>query len=103
MQGVRVPVERSLTVTVEAKDEEGNDVRLELEGLTARVAQHETDHLDGMLILDRTDHESRGRRSASSGRSPSFSRLDRLGVAATAPFGADVLERWPSATTSPIC
>jgi peptide deformylase len=59
MQGVRVPVERSLTVTVEAKDEEGRDVRLELEGLTARVAQHEIDHLDGTVILDRTDDESR--------------------------------------------
>jgi peptide deformylase len=59
MQGIRVPVERSLTVTVEAKDEEGRDVRLELEGLTARVAQHEMDHLDGTLILDRTDDESR--------------------------------------------
>ena len=59
MQGVRVPVERSLTVAVEAKNEEGGDVRLELEGLTARVAQHEIDHLDGTLILDRTDDESR--------------------------------------------
>ena len=59
MQGIRVPVERSLTVAVEAKDEEGRDVRLELEGLTARVAQHEMDHLDGTLILDRTDDESR--------------------------------------------
>jgi peptide deformylase len=59
MQGIRVPVERSLAVTVEAKDENGNDVRLELEGLTARVAQHEIDHLDGTLILDRTDGESR--------------------------------------------
>ena len=59
IQGVRVPVERSLAVTVEAKDEEGGDVRLKLEGLTARVAQHEIDHLDGTLILDRTDDESR--------------------------------------------
>src|SRR6187551_2122773 len=59
MQGVRVPVERSLTVAVEAKNEEGGDVRLELEGLTARVAQHEIDHLDGTLILDRTDDASR--------------------------------------------
>ena len=54
-----MPVERSLTVAVEAKNEEGGDVRLELEGLTARVAQHEIDHLDGTLILDRTDDESR--------------------------------------------
>jgi peptide deformylase len=59
IQGVRVPVERSLTVIIEAQDEEGRDVRLELEGLIARVAQHELDHLDGTLILDRTDDESR--------------------------------------------
>jgi peptide deformylase len=59
IQGIRVPVERSLEITVEAKDEEGRDLRLELEGLTARVVQHEIDHLDGTLILDRTDDESR--------------------------------------------
>ena len=59
IQGVRVPVERNLRVTMEARDEHGEDVRLELEGLPARVAQHELDHLDGMLILDRTDDESR--------------------------------------------
>lgn len=59
IQGVRVPVERSLTISVEGQDEEGRVVRVELEGLTARVAQHEMDHLDGTLILDRTDDESR--------------------------------------------
>ena len=59
IQGIRVPVERSVTVTVEAKDEEGRDVRLELDGMTARVVQHEIDHLDGTLIHDRTDDESR--------------------------------------------
>ena len=59
MQRVRVPVERSLAVTVEARDEHGNDLRLRLEGMPARVAQHEIDHLDGTLILDRTDDESR--------------------------------------------
>jgi peptide deformylase len=61
IQGVRVPVERAVTITVEAKNEEGRDVRLELEGLIARVVQHEIDHLDGKLILDRTDDESRRR------------------------------------------
>lgn len=45
---VLVQVRRSLRVTVEA---EGRIV--ELEGLTARVAQHEIDHLDGVLITDR--------------------------------------------------
>lgn len=59
LQGVLVPVERAVSVTVEGKDETGEAVRLELEGLAARVAQHEIDHLDGVLILDLTDPESR--------------------------------------------
>ena len=57
--GVTVPVERPINVTVEAKDERGEDVRLELEGHAARVAQHELDHLDGILILERTTPEAR--------------------------------------------
>ncbi|HEY3050454.1 MAG TPA: peptide deformylase [Gaiellaceae bacterium] len=62
LQGVVVPVERALHVRLEARDPEGNPVTLELEGLPARVAQHELDHLDGVLILDRTTAE--GRREA---------------------------------------
>jgi len=59
LQGVVIPVERHERVTVEAKSPSGEDVRLELEGLPARVAQHELDHLDGILILDRTTQEAR--------------------------------------------
>jgi peptide deformylase len=59
MQGVTMPVERHLRLTLEGQDPEGNPLRLELEGHPARVVQHETDHLDGMLILDRTDGASR--------------------------------------------
>jgi peptide deformylase len=59
LQGVRVPVERSMRVTLEGRDPTGDDVRFELEGLRARVVQHEIDHLDGVLILDRTDEASR--------------------------------------------
>jgi peptide deformylase len=59
LQGVVIPVERHERVTVEAQDAEGKDVRLELEGLPARVAQHELDHLDGILILDRTTPDAR--------------------------------------------
>jgi peptide deformylase len=55
----RVPVERSLSVVLEGQDAAGASLRLELEGLPARVAQHELDHLDGVLILQRTDAESR--------------------------------------------
>ncbi|MCZ7588346.1 MAG: peptide deformylase [Gaiella sp.] len=56
---VRVPVERATKVTLEARDAEGNAVSLELEGYPARVVQHEVDHLDGKLMLDRTDPEAR--------------------------------------------
>jgi peptide deformylase len=59
LQGVLVPVERACTVTVEAKDETGADVRLELVEPGARVVQHEVDHLDGVLIIDRTTPEAR--------------------------------------------
>jgi peptide deformylase len=59
LQGVRVPVERAVGVLLEGKDEHGEDVRYELEGYGARVAQHELDHLDGVLMLDRTDDASR--------------------------------------------
>jgi peptide deformylase len=56
---VRVPVERRPEVTLEGKDVTGAAVTLELEGMPARVVQHEIDHLDGMLIIDRTDPGSR--------------------------------------------
>jgi peptide deformylase len=59
LQGVRVPVERSVTVTLEGKDAEGNGVRWELDEYGSRVVQHELDHLDGVLIIDRTDDEHR--------------------------------------------
>jgi peptide deformylase len=59
LQGVVVPVERNLRITVEGQREDGTDVRLELEELAARVLQHEVDHLDGVLIVDRTAEESR--------------------------------------------
>jgi peptide deformylase len=56
---VRVPVERATSITLEAKDVSGDDVHLDLDGLSARVVQHELDHLDGKLIIDRTDPASR--------------------------------------------
>ena len=62
LQGVVVPVERAVSLRIEARDAEGAPVELELEGLAARVAQHEVDHLDGILIVDRTTPE--GRREA---------------------------------------
>jgi peptide deformylase len=59
LQGVRVPVERSTHLTLQGQDRDGGEVRWELEGLGARVVQHELDHLDGVMILDRTDDASR--------------------------------------------
>jgi peptide deformylase len=61
LQDVRVPVERATRVTIAGQDADRADVSWELEGLAARVVQHELDHLDGVLIIDRTDIESRKR------------------------------------------
>lgn len=57
--GIQVEVERPVAITLSGQDAAGEDLRLEVEGLLARVFQHEVDHLDGVLILDRTDRESR--------------------------------------------
>jgi peptide deformylase len=59
IQGVTVPVERALTLTLVGVDEHGDDVRYELDDYAARCAQHEVDHLDGVLMLDRTTPEAR--------------------------------------------
>ncbi len=59
LQGVLVPVERHVSLTLEAQDVAGAPLRLELDGLDARVVQHELDHLDGVLILERTTPEAR--------------------------------------------
>ncbi len=59
LPGTRVEVERPLAITVTGHDPSGAPARIEAEGLLARIFQHEIDHLDGILILDRTDRESR--------------------------------------------
>jgi peptide deformylase len=59
LQGVAAPVERAVAVRLEGVDETGAEVAFDLEGFPARTAQHELDHLDGMLILDRTTPEAR--------------------------------------------
>jgi len=59
LQGVKVPVERATRIVLEGKDPDGEDVRLELDEYASRVVQHELDHLDGVLIIDRTDDEHR--------------------------------------------
>jgi peptide deformylase len=57
--GIGVEVERPLYVRVRAQDEHGETRVIEAAGLEARVIQHEMDHLDGVLILDRTSRDQR--------------------------------------------
>ena len=59
--GVTVDVDRPVHVRVRAQDEEGQPRVVEASGLEARVIQHEMDHLDGVLILDRTSRDERRR------------------------------------------
>jgi len=59
--GITVDVERPVHVRVRALDEEGGTRLVEASGLEARVIQHEMDHLDGVLILDRTTRDERKR------------------------------------------
>lgn len=59
--GITVDVDRPVHVRVRAQDEEGEERLVEASGLEARVIQHEIDHLDGVLILDRTSRDERKR------------------------------------------
>jgi peptide deformylase len=57
--GIGVDVERPVHVRVRAQDEFGDTRLVEASGLEARVIQHEMDHLDGVLILERTSRDQR--------------------------------------------
>lgn len=57
--GIQVEVERATGITLSGQDLSGAPLRIEASGLVARIFQHEVDHLDGVLILDRTDRDSR--------------------------------------------
>jgi peptide deformylase len=57
--GIGVDVDRPVHVRVRARDEFGGERLVEASGLEARVIQHEMDHLDGVLILDRTTKDQR--------------------------------------------
>ena len=59
--GVSVPIERPARVRVRGQDLQGASREFEAAELEARVIQHELDHLDGMLILERTSREERAR------------------------------------------
>ena len=59
LPGVLVEVERPIHVRVRGQNDLGEGIVIEASGLEARVIQHEIDHLDGVLILDRTTREQR--------------------------------------------
>jgi peptide deformylase len=59
LPGVHVDVERPVNVRVRARDARGEAIVVEASGLEARVIQHEMDHLDGVLILERTSRDQR--------------------------------------------
>ena len=59
LPGVLVEVDRPIHVRVRAQDEYGEGILIEASGLEARVIQHEMDHLDGVLILERTSRDQR--------------------------------------------
>lgn len=72
---VVVPVERATTLALEAVSPVGEPLRIDAEGLEARVIQHELDHLDGVLTLDRTTPEARRRALAELRPQPVLSSL----------------------------
>jgi peptide deformylase len=78
LPGVLVDVDRPIHARVRAQDEYGEEIVIEASGLEARVLQHEMDHLDGVLILDRT---SRDQRKQAMRILREESRSDPLGVA----------------------
>jgi peptide deformylase len=61
IQGVAVAVERAAAVTMTGRDLDGSELTVAAEGPDAVVLQHELDHLDGLLMLDRADRDERRR------------------------------------------
>ena len=59
LPAVHVDVERPVHIRVRALDEYGEPITIEASGLEARVIQHEIDHLDGVLVLDRISRQQR--------------------------------------------
>jgi peptide deformylase len=52
--GKFLPIERPIKVKIQARDIEGKKIKIKASGILARAFQHEIDHLDGILIIDRT-------------------------------------------------
>ena len=99
LPGVLVDVERPVHVRVRALDERGEALLIEASGLEARVIQHEMDHLDGVLILERTSRDQRKQAMRALREAPR--RAARRGLVAavrtvylgTSDFAAAVLDR----------
>jgi peptide deformylase len=81
--GVYADIRRPLEITVEAYNEQGDQFRLDADGLLARVIQHEYDHLDGVLFIDRLTKRKR-ERLLKSYRAPHPSGVDDSSAATAA-------------------
>jgi peptide deformylase len=81
LPNVHVEVVRPVHARVRAVDEHGDELLIEASGLEARVLQHEIDHLDGVLILDRTTRDQR--------KQAMRDMRDGIGGAAGAPLGVE--------------
>lgn len=66
--GMYYDIVRPLRVTVQAQDVTGKPFKLAADGLLARVIQHENDHLNGVLFIDRMEQEARDKLVASYNR-----------------------------------
>ena len=91
LAGVQMPVERPVSVSSRDAISTAASCASISSDLAARVVQHELDHLDGVLILDRTTDEARKEALAVLRPKAVLSAVVRLAVAATGKFGADVL------------
>ena len=98
LPGVLVDVERPIHVRVRAQDEHGEAILIEASGLEARVIQHEMDHLDGVLILDRTSRDQR-KEAMRILRERRRGRLSTVFLG-TSDFAAAVLDAWRPPTTA---
>ena len=100
---LRVPVERNVRISVDAQDENGEPVHVDAEDLEARILQHEIDHLDGVLTIDRTTARVAPRgagRPAAAARPPALSDRAvavRVAFAGTNWWAAEALERLAAA------
>ena len=59
LPGINAQVKRSRSLQINAYDISGTEIAGEVDGFLARIIQHETDHLDGMLFIDRLSDETR--------------------------------------------